>query len=62
MVEIDAQTQVVGKDGPVPFIDLFDGREELLVYKHMFHTGRPIEQQCEAAPSRPGTSRTRRRT
>lgn len=47
MVEIDAQTEVVGRDGPVPFIDLFQGREELLVYKHMFHTGRPIEQQCE---------------
>jgi len=47
MVEVDAQTQVVGKDGPVPFIELFEGRDELVVYKHMFHTGRPIEQQCE---------------
>ena len=24
----------------------FQGREELLVYKHMFRTARPIEQQC----------------
>jgi predicted dithiol-disulfide oxidoreductase (DUF899 family) len=47
MVEVDGQTEVLGKEGSVPFISLFQGREELLVYKHMFHTGRPIEQQCE---------------
>jgi len=46
MVEVDGQARVVGKDGPVPFVDLFQGRDELLVYKHMFHAGHPIEQQC----------------
>ena len=47
MVEIDAKTEVVGPDGPVPFLDLFQGRDELLVYKHMWHDGAPHQGQCE---------------
>lgn len=46
MTEVDAHTPVVGPSGPVPLIDLFDGREQLLAYKHMWHTGRPIAEQC----------------
>jgi predicted dithiol-disulfide oxidoreductase (DUF899 family) len=38
---------VVGPDGPVPFVDLFDGRAELVVYKHMWHDGAPHQGQCE---------------
>src|SRR4029450_2354200 len=41
MVEIDGGVEVVGPDGPVPFRDLFQGRDELLVYQHMGNDGRP---------------------
>ena len=47
MTEVDAGALVTGPDGPVRFLDLFDGRDQLLVYKHMWHPGKPIEDQCE---------------
>jgi predicted dithiol-disulfide oxidoreductase (DUF899 family) len=47
MVEFDATVQVGGPDGPVPFLDLFQGRDELLVYKHMWWDGAPHQGQCE---------------
>ena len=47
MVEIDGTVEVVGANGPVPFIDLFEGRAELLVYKHMWWDGAPHQGQCE---------------
>jgi predicted dithiol-disulfide oxidoreductase (DUF899 family) len=47
MVEFDGTLEVVGPDGPVPFIDLFQGRNELLVYKHMWWDGSPHQGQCE---------------
>jgi predicted dithiol-disulfide oxidoreductase (DUF899 family) len=47
MVEIDAAVEVVGPDGPVPFLDLFQGRDELLVYQHMWWDGEPTQRQCE---------------
>ena len=47
MVEFDGTVQVVGPDGPVPFLDLFQGRDELVVYKHMWHDGAPHQGQCE---------------
>src|SRR5689334_13945553 len=47
MVELDGQVEVTGKDGKVPFIDLFQGREELLLYKHMWYDGAPPQGQCE---------------
>jgi predicted dithiol-disulfide oxidoreductase (DUF899 family) len=31
MVELDGSAEVVGPDGPVPFLDLFQGRDELVV-------------------------------
>ncbi|MET0458489.1 MAG: DUF899 family protein [Ilumatobacteraceae bacterium] len=46
MVEIDGTVEVIGPDGPVPFIDLFQARDVLLTYKHMFHDGVPTEGQC----------------
>ena len=33
MVELDGTVEVVGPDGPVPFLDLFQGRDELVVYQ-----------------------------
>ncbi|MEV0055314.1 DUF899 family protein [Saccharopolyspora shandongensis] len=47
MVEFDGTVEVVGSDGPVPFLDLFQGRDELVVYKHMWHDGAPHQGQCE---------------
>ncbi|MEQ3552400.1 DUF899 family protein [Pseudonocardia nematodicida] len=47
MVELDGTVEVVGPDGPVPFLDLFQGRDELVVYKHMWWDGVPHQGQCE---------------
>ncbi|RFU41748.1 DUF899 domain-containing protein [Actinomadura logoneensis] len=47
MVEFDGTTEVVGPNGPVPFLDLFEGRDELMVYKHMWYDGAPHQGQCE---------------
>ena len=46
MVEVDAQTPLIGADGEVPLIDIFDGRSQLIAYFHMWHTGRSAAQQC----------------
>src|SRR5687767_15825102 len=47
MVEIDPQTPLIGAAGPVPLLDLFEGRSQLLAYFHMWHTGQPAAEQCE---------------
>ena len=47
MVELDGAVEVTGVDGPVPFVDLFQGRDELVVYKHMWYDGAPHQGQCE---------------
>jgi predicted dithiol-disulfide oxidoreductase (DUF899 family) len=47
MVEVDGAAEVVGADGPVPFVDLFQGREELVVYHSMWYDGAPHQGQCE---------------
>jgi predicted dithiol-disulfide oxidoreductase (DUF899 family) len=47
MVEFDPTVAVVGASGPVPFLDLFQGRDELLIYKHMWWDGAPHQGQCE---------------
>lgn len=47
MIEFDATVKVIGAEGPVPFLDLFQGRDELLVYKHMWYDGAPAQGQCE---------------
>ncbi len=47
MVEVDGTVDVVGPDGPVPFVDLFQGRDELVVYHSMWYDGAPHQGQCE---------------
>jgi len=47
MVEINGAVEVVGPDGPVAFLDLFQGRDELVVYQHMWYDGAPHQGQCE---------------
>jgi predicted dithiol-disulfide oxidoreductase (DUF899 family) len=46
MTEI-APIALVGKNGPTPLLDIFEGRNQLIVYKHMWHLGKPFEDQCE---------------
>jgi predicted dithiol-disulfide oxidoreductase (DUF899 family) len=47
MVEVDPAIPLIGARGPVPLADVFEGRRQLLVYFHMWHDGRPAENQCE---------------
>ncbi|HEU0194558.1 MAG TPA: DUF899 family protein, partial [Gaiellales bacterium] len=47
MVEVDASIPVIGADGPVPLLETFEGRRQLLAYFHMWYDGRPPEGQCE---------------
>jgi predicted dithiol-disulfide oxidoreductase (DUF899 family) len=47
MVEVDATTTLVGPDGPVPLLEVFEGRRQLIVYFHMWHDGHVAEAQCE---------------
>jgi predicted dithiol-disulfide oxidoreductase (DUF899 family) len=47
MVEVDASTPLVGADGEIPLIDVFEGRSQLLVYLHMWYDGNPAPEQCE---------------
>lgn len=46
MTEI-APIALVGENGPTPLLDIFEGRNQLIVYKHMWHLGKPFEDQCE---------------
>jgi predicted dithiol-disulfide oxidoreductase (DUF899 family) len=47
MTEVAAHTVLVGECGATPLLDVFEGRDQLIVYKHMWHSGQPIEDQCE---------------
>lgn len=46
MVEV-RNIPLVGDNGPTTLLDMFDGRELLLTCKHMWHLGKPFEDQCE---------------
>ena len=39
--------ELVGEQGPTTLVDIFEGRDQLVVYKHMFHAGEPFDEQCE---------------
>jgi predicted dithiol-disulfide oxidoreductase (DUF899 family) len=47
MIEVDATIPVTGKQGPVSLLDVFEGRQQLIVYYHMWHLGKPAADQCE---------------
>jgi predicted dithiol-disulfide oxidoreductase (DUF899 family) len=47
MVEVDASTELIGPNGPVTLLDIFEGREQLIAYYHMWYAGEPAEEQCE---------------
>lgn len=40
MVEVDATIPVTAKHGPVPLLDVFEGRQQLIVYYYMWHAGK----------------------
>src|SRR5579884_1347684 len=46
MVEVDPTIQLIGPNGPVPLLEVFEGRKQLIVYFHMWYTGQPAEAQC----------------
>ncbi|WP_202080453.1 DUF899 family protein [Caldalkalibacillus salinus] len=47
MVEVDSTIPLIGPDGPVTLLETFEGRHQLVVYYHMWHTGKPAAEQCE---------------
>ncbi|MFE7407896.1 DUF899 family protein [Isoptericola sp. NPDC057559] len=47
MTEVDAGAVLVGPHGPTPLLEVFEGRDQLVAYKHMWHAGQPVEGQCE---------------
>ncbi|MEU5906618.1 DUF899 family protein [Micromonospora sp. NPDC047527] len=47
MVEVDPTALLTGADGPVPLLDVFEGRTQLLATYHMWHAGRSAADQCE---------------
>jgi predicted dithiol-disulfide oxidoreductase (DUF899 family) len=47
MVEVDARITLVGAQGPVPLIEVFEGRRQLIAYLHMWHDGKSAADQCE---------------
>lgn len=38
---------LIGAHGPTSLRDIFAGRDQLVVYRHMWHLGKPFEDQCE---------------
>ena len=38
---------LIGPDGPVTLLDVFEGRRQLIAYYHMWYAGRPASEQCE---------------
>ena len=38
---------LMGEHGPTSLLDMFEGRDVLLACKHMWHLGKPFEDQCE---------------
>ena len=47
MVEVDAAGPWSEPGARCRLIDVFEGRPQLLVYFHMWHDGKPAEDQCE---------------
>jgi predicted dithiol-disulfide oxidoreductase (DUF899 family) len=47
VVEVDADLTLIGPRGPLPLLDAFEGRQQLIAYYFMWHPGRPAAEQCE---------------
>ena len=47
MVEVDPTIQLIGPHGPVTLLEVFEGRQQLIAYFHMWYPGQPASAQCE---------------
>jgi predicted dithiol-disulfide oxidoreductase (DUF899 family) len=47
MVEVDANLELIGPDGPLTLLEAFEGRRQLIAYYFMWKPGRPAPEQCE---------------
>ncbi|MFF8574452.1 DUF899 family protein [Streptomyces sp. NPDC015408] len=47
MVEVAADSPLLGPDGPVTLLDAFEGRRQMIAYYFMWWPGRPAADQCE---------------
>jgi len=47
MVEVDPNISLIGPQGPVTLLDVFEGRRQLIAYYFMWHAGHPAPEQCE---------------
>jgi predicted dithiol-disulfide oxidoreductase (DUF899 family) len=47
MVEVDATIEVIGPNGPITILDVFEGRKQLIAYFHAWWPGQPAADQCE---------------
>jgi predicted dithiol-disulfide oxidoreductase (DUF899 family) len=47
MVEVDANLELVGPNGPLTLLEAFEGRRQLIAYYFMWFAGRPAPEQCE---------------
>jgi predicted dithiol-disulfide oxidoreductase (DUF899 family) len=47
MVEVDANLELIGPDGPLTLLDAFEGRRQLIAYYFMWWPGHPAAEQCE---------------
>jgi predicted dithiol-disulfide oxidoreductase (DUF899 family) len=47
MVEVAADLELTGPDGPVTLLEAFEGRRQLIAYYFMWHEGHDAAGQCE---------------
>ena len=47
VVEVPAETRLLGPEGPLTLLDTFEGRRQLIAYYFMWWPGRPAAEQCE---------------
>ncbi len=47
MVEVAADSTLLGPNGPVTLLDAFEGRRQMIAYYFMWWPGRPAAEQCE---------------
>src|SRR5579863_3270117 len=47
MVEVDSAVGLIGSNGPVPLVEAFEGRRQLIAYYFMWSPGKPAPKQCE---------------
>src|SRR5256714_14535330 len=57
MVEVNPTIQLVGPHGSVTLLEVFEGRQQLIVYYHMWHTGQPASGQSGGCPFSTGPVR-----